>query len=74
MSFVCIIAMYYFGEIASAIDNPVISAVLNWLSIFTRYRNFTNGIFSLADVIYYISIMVIFLFLTSRVIEKRRWA
>ena len=74
LSFVILIATYYFGEIASAVDSPIVSTVLNWLSIFSRYDNFTNGIFSLADVVYYISIMVVFLFLTTRVIEKRRWA
>ena len=74
MSFILLIATYYFGDIASAVDSPVISSVLNWLSIFSRFQNFTNGIFSLADIVYYISIMVIFLFLTTRVIEKRRWA
>ena len=74
LSFVCILGMYYFGSIASIVDNPLVSTVLNWLSVFSRYQNFTNGIFSLADVCYYVSFTVIFLFLTTRVIEKRRWA
>ena len=74
ISFVCIFAMFFFSDIAAAIDNPLLSMVLNWLSVFSRYQNFTNGIFSLADIVYYISLMVVFLFLTTRVIEKRRWA
>ncbi len=74
ISFVCIFATFFFSTIASALDNPLLSTVLNWLSVFSRYQNFTNGIFSLADIMYYISLMAVFLFLTTRVIEKRRWA
>lgn len=43
------------------------------LNIYSQYEDFTNGIISLPPVIYYISVTVIFLFLTVKVIEKRRW-
>ena len=43
------------------------------LNIYSQYEDFTNGIISLAPVIYYISVTAIFLFLTVKVIEKRRW-
>lgn len=74
VSFVVILAMYYFGNIATAVDNVLVSTVLNWLSIFSRYRNFTGGLFALDDIFYYLSVTAIFLFLTTRVIEKRRWS
>lgn len=44
------------------------------INIYSQYENFTNGIISLPSVIYYISVTVIFLFLTVKVIEKRRWS
>lgn len=44
------------------------------LSIYTRYSEITSGIFSLSSVIFFISVVFIFLFLTVRVLEKRRWA
>ncbi len=50
-----------------------IRAVLSWLSIYSRFVNFTYGYFDFAAVAYYASIMFIFLFLTVRVYEKRRW-
>ena len=74
LSFIVMIALFMFSSIASAVDNVVVSAVLNWLSVFSRYSGFTAGVFSLADVVYYISVTVVFLFLTTRVIEKKRWA
>lgn len=74
LSFVILLALFLFSSIASAVDNVVVSAVLNWLSVFSRYSGFTAGVFSLADIVYYISVTVVFLFLTGRVIEKKRWA
>lgn len=74
LSFVVLLALFMFSSIASAVDNVVVSAVLNWLSVFSRYSGFTAGVFSLADIVYYISVTVVFLFLTARVIEKKRWA
>ncbi len=74
VSFCVFLAIYFMSSLGSALDSPVISSVLNWFSIFSRYSNFTLGIFSLADIVYYISVTVVFLFLTTRVIEKKRWA
>jgi ABC-2 type transport system permease protein len=51
-----------------------LAKALGFLSMITRYFNFFQGLFSLSDVFYFISLTVMFLFLTSRVIEKRRWS
>jgi len=74
VSFCVFLGIYFMSSLGSDLDSPVISSVLNWFSIFSRYSNFTLGIFSLADIVYYISVTVVFLFLTTRVIEKKRWA
>ena len=47
--------------------------VFDSLSIFTRFSNFTNGIFDLASVVYYLSVGGIFLYLTVRVYDRRRY-
>jgi len=49
-------------------------AVFSWLSIYTRFSNFTAGYFDVAALLYYISIMGVCVFLTVRVYEKKRWA
>lgn len=56
------------------IDNYYLRLVLDWISIYSRYMNFTYGIFDVASAVYYLSICVVFLFLTVRVYEKRRLA
>lgn len=47
--------------------------VLDSISIFTRFQTFSNGYFDLSSVIYYISVGSIFLYLTYRVYDRRRF-
>ncbi len=48
--------------------------VFNWVSVLDRYAVFASGQFDLAAFIYFASIAFVFLFLTIRVYEKRRWS
>lgn len=69
----CILAGLVVAAILnSLIDSYILRVILDWLSIYSRYLNFTHGIFDIASLIYYISICVVFLFLTVRTYEKRR--
>jgi ABC-2 type transport system permease protein len=48
--------------------------ILRSVSIFSRYANFTQGAFDVSALIYYLSISAVFLFLTVRVYDKRRYS
>ncbi|NLJ97275.1 MAG: ABC transporter permease subunit [Clostridiales bacterium] len=48
--------------------------VFSWLSATSRFDNFYMGIFDLADIIFYLSIIFVFLFLSTQVIKKKRWS
>ena len=69
-----ILFMLIVGVLNSFIDSYVIRSVLSWVSVFSRYGNFGFGILDLASLLYYFSICFIFMFLTVRVYEKRRWS
>ena len=58
---------------SSYVNFTPIRLIINWLSIFTRYTPFTYGEFSFSAIVYYASITFVFLFLTVRIFEKRRW-
>ena len=47
--------------------------VLDWICILSRYANFSYGMFDWSALLYYISITAVFLFLTIRVYDRRRW-
>lgn len=68
------LALALINVIASVIPVQFISDVLASVSVFDRYYEFTTGIFSLGNVIFFLSVIVIFMFLTVRILEKRRWA
>ncbi len=63
-----------FDTVASTIPVDFIKNFISSLSFQTRYGHFALGLFSLADIVYFVTITFIFLFLTDRVIERKRWA
>ncbi|MBQ7399294.1 MAG: ABC transporter permease subunit [Clostridia bacterium] len=58
---------------ATGINNNVIRVIVKWFSVMDRFAGFQRGIFDITALIYYISLSAVFLFLTVRVYEKRRW-
>ena len=73
ISIVTILFLLISGAFSSAINNTFIRYALDFVSIFSRFSAFTYGIFDISSIIYYTSIVVIFLFLTIRIYEIRRW-
>ncbi len=51
----------------------LIARILNWFSLLKRYNDFAMGVLGPAPIVYYISFSGIFVFLTVRMIERRRW-
>jgi len=62
------------GMFSSSIDNDFVRRAVKWFSILDRYVNFRFGLFDASSVLYYVSITLVFLFLSVRILEKRRWA
>lgn len=74
ISTIAIIALLLFINFANSyIGSAPIRVVLSWISIFSRFYDFTYGILNIASLLYYASIMFVFIFLTVRVYENRRW-
>lgn len=55
------------------IGSYAVRFVLDWFSVVGRFANFRSGLFDYTSLIYYASLSFVFLFLTVRVYEKRRW-
>ena len=68
------VLIFLFSLLPGYIGNGVIRTVIKWISVFDRYYPFTSGVFDITAIAYYISLTVVFLFLTIRIYEKRRWA
>ena len=71
---IVIILIFLVASLANNyINSYVIRSILSWISVFSRFGYFTNGIFDFGGVLYYASITAVSVFLTVRVYEKRRW-
>ncbi len=69
-AFILLIASSFFG---ANINNAALRTVVKWFSVADRYNAFTRGVFDFTSIIYYLSLIIVFIFLTVRVYEKRRW-
>ena len=73
ISIVTIIVMVLAGMFNTYIEVEWIRTVLDWISVLSRFDYFAIGLFDFSALLYYLSITGVFLFLTVRVYEKRRW-
>lgn len=48
--------------------------ILEVFSLLSRYGDMNQGILDITSIVYYLSFTAVFLFLTTRVIDKRRWS
>lgn len=49
------------------------NAVLSALALFEPFKDIVGGMFSIPAIVYYLSVMGLFLFLTGQALERRRW-
>lgn len=70
-TYAILIVTVFLGNIAAALPDPFQSALL-WLSPTERFLDFAMGILDPSALVYYISLIAMFVFLTMNVMERRR--
>lgn len=73
VSFICLLAVSFFSTLGSLIPFDWVQTAAKKISFGERYYSFTSGVFDFSNVIFFLSAIAAFLFLTVRVLEKRRW-
>ncbi len=68
------LALYLVDIFSTSTTVIWVRTLVDWISMFRRFDAFTQGIFAFNDVVFYISVCALFLFLSNRVLEKKRWA
>ena len=53
---------------------PAVAKIFSWFSTETRYGAFSQGLFTLSDLVFFITITLVVLVWTIIIIEKRRWS
>lgn len=67
---IAIVALYF---IDSTIFESLLPDIMTKLSLFERFYKFVNGVFDLTGIVYYVTVIVFFLFLSVQSLEKRRY-
>ena len=69
------LAVFAIADVADILlSNAFLSKIVDIISVTRRCNQFSEGLFNISSIVYFISICVIFIFLTVRVIDKRRWS
>ena len=58
--------------VRSELFENLFPTVMGKLALFTRFEQLVSGIFDLTAIVYFVSVIVFFLFLTTGVLEKKR--
>lgn len=66
--------LYVWHAADSAAFSGLFGDIMSQLSVFDRFYGFIDGVFDLTAIVYYISIICVFLFLSVQSMEKRRWS
>ncbi len=61
-------------SLGSLIQSEWFQQVVTWISFQSRYSPFTNGIFNISSVVFFLSVIAVFNFITARRLESRRWS
>ena len=68
-----ILGMVLLSFVNTLIDAYWLRFIIDWFSVLSRFNTFSYGLFDFSALLYYLSLTFVFLFLTVRVYEKRRW-
>ena len=71
VTFIPLVALYLISPVAM---EGAFTKALGALAIFDRMSSFTDGIFDLTGIVYFVSVAALFCFFTVQSVEKRRWS
>jgi ABC-2 type transport system permease protein len=67
-----ILFLFFFHALSNILGESF-QKVFEYISLNTHFENFGKGLIDTSDVIYYLSIIVLFLFLSLNSLESRKW-
>ncbi len=71
--FAVTLLLVFVDTLATIVKTGWVSVILKNLSVYTRYTDFSLGVINFSDIIFFLSLCAVFVFLTVRVFEKKRW-
>lgn len=73
-SFAIMLILSFVDSLAALVPYEWLQKVIMGLSVYNRYADFSMGQLDYSDAVFFLSVAAVFIFLTVRVFEKKRWA
>jgi ABC-2 type transport system permease protein len=73
ITFALLMFLFIFGLLEGLVNNETARQVLGYVNLINHMDDFTKGIVDTRRLVYYLSGILFFLFLTSRALEDRKW-
>ncbi len=73
ISFVAAFLLYLIDALAPTIPWEFMRNIMTSISFNVHYDDFTLGLLNFANIIYFLSVVAVFIFFTVRIIDRRRW-
>lgn len=74
VSFGAVMLLIMMDSLAAAVKFEPLEKLVSSLSFMTRQETFASGVLDFSNLIFFLSVAAVFLFLTVRMLEKKRWA
>ena len=74
VSFGAVMLVVMMDSLAAAINFKPLQKIVSSMSFITRQETFASGVIDFSNLIFFVSIAAVFLFLTVRMLDKKRWA
>jgi ABC-2 type transport system permease protein len=62
------------NQLSGLVSNTFGTQLIDWISFDTRYQPFTKGVFNIPSIVFFLSVVAVFSFLTARKLESKRWS
>lgn len=62
------------NQMSSLASTPAVASLISWISFDARYQPFTKGMFNISSIVFFLSVVAVFTFLTARKLESKRWS
>lgn len=75
-TFAILLLLMFVDSIALVLPSSwsFVSKILTGISFMTRYNDFVSGILNVSHILFFLSVAIAFIFLSVRVLEKKRWS
>jgi len=68
-----LLLLFWMISFSASLAGQTFGDILSYISITTHFEGFAKGVVDTEDIVYYLLFITLFLFLTLRILESKKW-